>query len=396
MTSEVLQGTLVLPDRLIEGGKVVIDDGTIQAIVENSRGHRPTHDLGDAFIAPGFIDLHVHGIAGVDTMDAARSSLALMAERFAAHGVTSFLPTTMTESIEATVSAVSEVGAYMADADHGSGPRSRVLGVHLEGPWISPQFKGAQNERYIVEPDEQSVHAILAAAAGCLRRVTLAPERPGAEDAIRMLRARGTYISIGHSGATYEEALRAVDLGASHFTHCFNAMTALYHRRPGVVGAALLSRDTFAELIADAIHVHPDVMRLLIQIKGRGRVLLVTDAMAAAERPDGPYVLGGQDVVVRNGDARLADGTLAGSTLVMDQAVRNLVELCHLSVVDAVYMASASPAEAIGLGATKGKIRVGYDADLAILDRMLRPRAIVIAGDLSQLNIPAASVIAPR
>jgi N-acetylglucosamine-6-phosphate deacetylase len=203
---------------------------------------------------------------------------------------------------------------------------------------------------------------------------------PGAGSLIRLLRSEGIDVSIAHSGATYEQALAAVEAGARHVTHCFNAMTGLHHRHPGVAGAAMLVDDLYTELIADGIHIHPAVMRLLIRVKGRERVMLVTDAMSAAELPDGEYCFGGHEVFVRRGEARLADGRLASSTLTMDGAVRCVVRLCETPLTDAVYMASTTPAEAIGLGATKGKLLPGYDADLAVLDTDLQPITTFIGG----------------
>jgi N-acetylglucosamine-6-phosphate deacetylase len=308
-----------------------------------------------------------------------------MARRFAAHGVTGFLPTTMTQSLDVTTRAIREVRRYMErqeeqeEGDQEPEPAARILGLHLEGPWISREFKGAQNERFIVPPTEGSIAAILAEGNGAIKIVTLAPELPGAEQAMQTLRGQGTSISIGHTGATYEQALHAVDLGATHVTHCFNAMTGLHHRRPGVAGAALLCDRLLAELIADGIHVHPDVMRLLIRVKGRERVMLITDSMSATELSDGSYALGGQAVYVRGGRASLQDGTLAGSTLTLDRAVRNVVHLCGVPLHDAVYMASAVPAQAIGLGHRKGQIRPGYDADFTILGTDLQPVRVMIA-----------------
>jgi N-acetylglucosamine-6-phosphate deacetylase len=383
MPTQVLQGTLILSDRLMPAGQVVVEDGIIVDLAEEARGYWPTSDFGDHYIAPGFIDVHVHGIAGVDTMDGSQESLRCMAERLAAHGVTGFLPTTMTESLDITKRAVHHVQEFMTLQTRVTGEApvgARALGIHLEGPWISPRYKGAQNEQHILAPEEGMVRSILETARGAVKIVTLAPELPGADRTIRLLREAGIYVSIGHTGATYTQALEAVHLGATQVTHCFNAMTGLNHRKPGVVGAALLSYELVAELIADGVHVHPDVMRLLIRVKGRDRVMLITDAMSATEFPDGTYALGGQEVFVRDGEARLADGTLAGSTLVLDQAVRNLIRLCPLSLVDVVYMASATPAAAIGLGTHKGKICVGYDADLTILDGTLHPRGVIIGG----------------
>src|SRR5919204_2119298 len=338
MKMQILRGNVILPDRVLPNGLVAIENGIIQSVSEAGAGRQPTKDLGELYIAPGFIDVHTHGIAGADTMDGSQESLSLMARRFAAHGVTGFLATTMTQSLDVTTRAIRAVRRYMErqeeeDQDHE--PAARVLGIHLEGPWISRDFKGAQNERFIVPPTEESVANILAEGKGAVKVVTLAPELPGAEQAMQTLRGQGICISIGHTGATYEQALRAVELGATHVTHCFNGMTGLHHRRPGVAGAALLCNRLLAELIADGIHVHPDVMRLVIQLKGRERVTLITDSMSATELSDGIYALGGQEVYVRAGRASLGDGTLAGSTLTLDQAVRNVVHLCGVPVHDA-------------------------------------------------------------
>lgn len=377
LATQILQGTLVLPDRLVERGQIVVEDGLIQEIVTGDPRYRPTDDAGDGFIAPGFVDLHIHGIAGVDVMDGTRGSLEHMGRRLAAHGVTGFLATTVTESLDVIRRAIAEVRDVMASAQAGG---ARVWGVHLEGPWISREFKGVQNETFIVSPREETVQELIDLGGGAVKRVSLAPEIPEADHLIRLLRNQDIYVSIAHTGATYEQALAAVDLGATHVTHCFNAMTGLHHRHPGVAGAALLSDDLYTELIADGIHIHPAVMRLLIRVKGRERVMLVTDALSAAELADGTYRLGGMEVFVRDGEARLADGRLASSTLTMDQAVRNLVKRLQVPLVDAVYMASTAPAAAMGLGASKGKLRAGYDADLAVLDAGLRPKSTWVEG----------------
>ena len=380
MGTEVLRGNLILPDRVLEGGVVVVADGVIQAVGEDEGRYRVTADYGDGYVAPGFIDIHTHGIAGADTMDATPEALALMAARFAAHGVTAFLPTTMTAGREEILRAVAAVAAYMDAQDHEHPAGARALGLHLEGPWIAEQYKGAQAAAAIVPPTMEMARAVLERANGTLRIVTLAAEIQGADEVIGLLRGAGVAVSLGHSGASYGEALRAVELGASQVTHCYNAMTPLHHREPGLTGAALLLDELTAELIADGVHVHPAAMRLLIRAKGRERVAAITDSMAATELPDGDYALGGQPVLVRRREARLADGTLAGSTLTLDRAVRHLVRLRGVPLHDAVYMATATPAAASGVGARKGRLCPGYDADLALLDRELQPRGVVING----------------
>jgi N-acetylglucosamine-6-phosphate deacetylase len=384
MPTDILQGTLVLTDRLAERGQVVVEDGRIRAIVTGELQYSPTADYGDAYVAPGFIDLHIHGMAGASVMDASRPALKHMARRMAAQGTTTFLPSTVTESLATTRRVIAAVREYMESPAEDC---SQVPGIHLEGPWISPEHKGMQNEAYIMPPDVETAGDLLDLAGGTVLRVSVAPERPGAEALIRMLRARDVFVSIAHTGATYEQAMGAVDLGATQVTHCFNAMTPFRHRAPGAAGAAMLSPDLYAELIADGIHVHPAAMRLLIRSKGRERVMLVTDALSAAELSDGVYELGGKEVFVRDGAARLADGTIASSTLTMDGAVRNIMRLCEVSLVDAIHMASTTPAEAMGWGERKGKLRAGYDADLAVLDRDLRPIATWIGGGVRSQNL---------
>lgn len=377
MVAQVVQGTLVLPDRLVERGQVATEGGAIVEVVTHEPFHRPTHDYGTAYILPGLIDLHVHGIAGADVMDASTDSLAHMARRFAAHGVTGFLATTVTQHLDLTRAAIGAVRDAMDAPTEGG---ARILGIHLEGPFLNPAFKGMQYEAFLLPPDEAVARELLACAPGKVRRMSLAPELPGAGRLLRVLRENGVDASIAHTGATFEEALDAVRRGARHVTHCFNAMTGLHHRAPGVAGAALTVPELYAELVADGIHVHPTVMRLLVAARGRERVMLVTDAMSAADMPDGPYRFGGHDVTVRDGVARLADGTLASSTVTMEGTVRTMVQACGLPLVDAVYMAATTPAAAIGLGERTGRLVAGHDADLAVLDAAFRPLATWVQG----------------
>lgn len=376
MPAHILQGTLVLPDRLVERGQVVIEDGRIAQLATDGR-YQSTDDYGDSYMLPGLIDLHVHGIAGADIMDASVESLDLMARRFTTHGVTGFLASTVTQSLDLTQRVIATVRQYMDAPREG---RAQVLGIHLEGPFLNPRFKGMQNEAYLLLPDEEIARDLFNAGEGRITRVSLAPELPGASELIRLLRAEGIYVSLAHTAATYDEAIAAVALGATQVTHCFNGMVGLHHRQPGMTGAALVCNDLYTELIADGIHVHPAVMSLLIRVKGRDKVMLVTDAMSAADMPDGVYQFGGHDVTVQEGVARMRDGTLASSTLTMEAAVRNVMRLCDVPLVDAVYMASTVPAGAMGLGERKGKLASGHDADIAVLDGRLRPVATWVGG----------------
>ncbi len=382
MVRQVLRGNIVLPDGVLAGGTVVVEDGVIAAVAGDDASYAVTDNLGTCYLAPGLVDLHTHGIAGADTMDATAAAHALMARRYAAHGVTAYLATTMTQSMENTLAAIDAACAFMAAQHAGEESGARVLGLHLEGPWLSREYKGAQNELYLTAPDPAKVQRVVAEGGEAIVVVSLAPELPGADAAIAELRRRGIYVSLAHTAASYDDIGRAVELGATHVTHCFNGMSPLHHRAPGTVGAALLHDELYAELIADGVHVHPAAMRLLLRVKGRGRVMLVTDSMAATELSDGVYDLGGQPVYVRQGQARLEAGSLAGSTLTLDRAVRNMVALCGVPLHDALYMAAAVPATAIGLGGRKGQIHAGYDADLAVLDADLQPVRTLVAGQV--------------
>lgn len=355
----------MLPDRLVRGGQVVVEDGVIAAVLEEA-SYRPTVDRGSAYIAPGYLDLHVHGIAGADVFGG-KEALQHMSDRFAAHGVTGWLSSTVTESIGLLRDATAAARDYMRESHTGA----RILGTHLEGPFLDIEHKGMQNPACIIPPDIGVTHDLIELGEGTVARMSLAPEQVGAEAVVRLLLDQGLYPSVAHTGATYEQVMEAASWGITQVTHCFNAMTPLHHRHPGVVGAAMLDDRLFDELIADGIHIHPAVMRLLIRVKGRERVMLVTDAMDATELPDGEYQLGVQRIFVHDGAARLADGTLASSTLTMDAAVRNLVGMCGASLVDAVYMASTTPADAMGWSDRRGRLAEGLDADLVVLDESL-------------------------
>ena len=378
---KIVRGNLVLPDGIMQDGCLVIKNGVIRDITD-ARNVSPTEDYTGHFIAPGFIDLHIHGIHGLDTMDGSLESIQGMAKSVLRHGVTSFLPTTVTESIENTTRAIEAVRQAMQSSslESDGGKMAHVLGLHLEGPFISRQAKGAQNEAFILPLEDELVRSVLDAGKDIVRIITIAPELAGAGEVIELLKSRGIAVSVGHTAAEYEVADAAMEAGCKRVTHCFNAMTGLHHRKPGVVGAALLRDDVMTELIADGIHVHPAVMKLLYKIKGQRRIMLVTDAIAAADMPEGNnYVLGGQSVSVKDGKATLADGTIAGSVLTMDVAVQNMVFVCGVPIHEAVAMASSSPAESIGVRERKGAIEVGLDADLVVLDSGLRPVATLLS-----------------
>jgi N-acetylglucosamine-6-phosphate deacetylase len=348
-------------------------------------------DARGAFVAPGFIDIHIHGSAGSDTMDATSSALARMAEFVSSHGVTGFLPTVMSSPIEQMLAAT-RAAAQAARTDinpHGecdvrnpSRRGAQVLGVNIEGPFLNAAFKGAQPEQGIVSPNPAILHRILEVGGGHVRVMTIAPEMPGAVDIVKALASQGVLASVGHSGASYDDVKNAIEAGLRHVTHTYNGMRGLHHREPGVVGAALVHGELTCEIIADGIHVHPAAVKLVARAKGPGGTVLMTDAMRASGLPDGHYELGGQHVIVTCGAARLDTGVLAGSTLTMDNAVRNMVKFAGIPVHAAISMASSTPARLIGLAGRKGRIEPEMDADIVLLDaETLQVRATLVMGD---------------
>lgn len=315
-----------------------------------------------AVVLPGFIDPHIHGAGGADAMDGTAAALATISETVAREGTTSFLATTMTESGEAILRALTAV------RDCRETPGARLLGVHLEGPFISETYAGAQPREYIAAPDIDVFDRYQAASGGRIRIVTVAPEVPGADALIRHLAETGVVPSVGHSAAGVADVRRAIACGARSVTHTYNAQSPFRHREIGVAGSALLYDELNCELIADGIHVSPEAIRLLVKNKPRGKMTLITDAMRAKGCPDGVSELGGQTVYVKNGEARLADGTLAGSVLRMNDAVRRMVQVIGLPLTDAVDMATKNTAALLGISDSCGEIACGKRADFTVLD----------------------------
>ncbi|MGO0058558.1 N-acetylglucosamine-6-phosphate deacetylase [Brevibacillus fluminis] len=376
----VYRGSVVETTRVVENGIVVTQGEHILYAGEEGgyaySGDEEIRDYSGQWIIPGLIDIHVHGNAGHDVMDGTREALVAISKSLSSYGITGFLATTMTApfaEIERALNAVVEtVGSPELAAE--------VLGVHLEGPWINPKMKGAQAEENIVHPTEERVDAILRLIGENLRVVTIAPEMPEAMAAIEKLAGQGVICSIGHSDATIEQVNEAVERGASHATHMFNGMRGLHHREPGVVGATLVHDRMTCDIIADFIHVHPNAVELVYRMKGRERLLLISDGMRAVGMPDGTYDLGGQTVHVHKCIARLTDGTLAGSTLTLNRAIGHLVETLHLSMPDAVYMAATAPAVKLGVSERKGSLEAGKDADLVVMAPDYSVRATVVKG----------------
>ena len=375
-------GDLVLPDRILSSASLLIEHTRIAAVEPKARPDVSGADVIDArdcYVLPGFIDVHVHGVDGVDSLDAG-DPIARIASRLPRYGVTAFCPTT----VACSPAALRGVLAHVGRGRSGRPPASaRVLPAHLESNFINPDYRGAQPAECLRAPNavrgssegEFSAHEILdviAAARPDVGIVTLAPELPGGVDLIRDLVRAGHRVSIGHSGATFDEAMAAIDAGARQATHLFNRMAPVTHRAPGIAGAVLAREDVAAELICDGYHVHPAMARVAIASKGAGRLMAITDGTAGSGLTVGSTArLGGRNIRVTEAAAILDDGTLAGSTLTMDRAFKTIVTVFDLSVVDAAVLCSTTPARELGLTGF-GMLAAGAVADLVILDRGFR------------------------
>ena len=331
----------------------------------------------DGVLLPGFIDEHIHGAGGADAMDATEEALNTISEYVAKEGTTAFLATTMTQSEENIKKALKNVANVI---NKGEFKGAEVLGVHLEGPFISPKHVGAQPLEYVVKPSAEKFKEYQDAAEGHIKIVTLAPEEEGGEELITALNAQGVVASIGHTAAKYDDVVKAVGSGAKSVTHTYNAQTGLHHREVGVVGSAMLIDELNCEMICDCIHVSVPAIKLVIKNKPDDKYTLITDAMRAKGMPDGLSELGGQEVFVKNGEARLKDGTLAGSVLKMNVAIKNLVERVGIPFEKAVKFATENPAKNLGVFNERGSIEVGKRADFAVLDENYEVVMTMIGG----------------
>ncbi|MBC7233548.1 MAG: N-acetylglucosamine-6-phosphate deacetylase [Chloroflexi bacterium] len=374
--------TVFTPTEVIERGAVVIsDDGRIAYVGPMEDAPRTDGlrlDLRGRIVVPGFIDVHVHGGNGITfgESDQIAGDLAAYSKWVASAGVTGFLCSISAPHAEALVQMVR---AY-ADALDAGTPGAEALGLHLEGPFLSKEKKGAFNPAWLRQPAMDEAEAVLQAGRGWIRQMTLAPELPGAQEVAALFRAAGVVVSMGHTNADYELASAALRGNFTHVTHTFNAQRGFQHREPGVFGAIMTSDEVTAELIADTVHVHPGAMKMLIRCLGTDRVVLITDAMAGAGLPDGTYELVGHTVIVKEGRATLPDGTLAGSTATLDQCVRNVHQTVGVPLLEAVKMASLNPARAMGFADRLGSIAVGKDASLAVIDKQANVYLTLVKG----------------
>jgi len=363
------------PTTELPNAGILIRDGVIEAI-----GPRPDMTLPSGateisaagqIAIPGFIDVHIHGAGGHDVMEGTGEAMSTVARTLARHGTTSFVATTVTASPDDTCRSVEGIARYITQQFETLQPKAEVLGVHYEGPFINKARRGVHPAEWVQLPSAELLQRFLQAAAGKARILTIAPELLGAVPCIHAAREAGVVVAMGHTDATYEQARAGIAQGARHAVHVYNAMRPFSHRDSGVIGAVLTSPEVTAELIADGIHVEEAAMRLLLQAKGTGCVILISDGLSATGMPDGKYMLGNFEVTVTGGVCRNAEGKLAGSTLTLDRALRNVVGL-GISLPDAVRMLTANPAKLLGIEFKKGALRVGADADIMTLDESLQ------------------------
>ena len=377
MKSYALRGTLVTPFELLGGGQMEVSDGVITYVgPERSYGGEVLDHSGD-LVCPGFIDLHVHGGAGSDTMDADPDALRRLSSYLAAGGVTGFLATTHTAPAEELEAALRRVEA----AQRLQMPGAQLLGAHVEGPFISEEKKGAQDGGSVRQATESELDALYQASGGTIRIMTLAPEAPGALRAVDWLTERGVVAAAGHTDATYGEIIRALDRGVTHMSHFYNGMRGLHHREPGAVGAGLTDGRANLELVADGVHVHPAALRLALLARGPAKLALVSDSVKPAGLPDGEYVVGGRALHVRGRSITLGDGVIAGSGIRLNDAVRVMVEEAGSALTEAVQMASSTPARILKLTPRKGRLEEGADADIAVLDWGYRVLRTIVGGE---------------
>ena len=377
--ARLIDATMDIPAR-----DITVDGAQIQAINDRSEGVQCI-DASDAIVMPGFIEVHTHGGGGFNLHTTHVEEIQSYARWVPAAGVTSFLiavvgtPNALPEAQLRTAVEAIEQGHSASDETV-----SEAIGIHLEGPYINVKKRGAHPPVWLRTPTTEETESILELTKGYLKLITLAPELPGAHEMIRRLVSAGVTVSIGHTDADYEQTLEAIELGARHMTHVFNAMHQLEHRSPGPIAALMQSPEVLGELIADGVHVHPTMMNVLIKLVGPQRTIVITDSLAGAGLPeDQAFEFAGQIARVICGAARLSDGTLSGSVLTLDQALHNMLTMTHVSLSEASAMLSLNPARSAHVSARKGLLKSGYDADLLIYDQSLTLQATICRGKVA-------------
>jgi len=383
MLRAIKAGRLLTPSEQIPKAVVLIDNGVVMASGPAYKtpvpaGARVT-DFPNGVLAPGFVDIHIHGADGHDAMEPTPDALVAIERFLAGHGVTSYCPTTITAPLTLTLSVLGKLADWIESRSTQDEPRAFPVGIHMEGPFLSPAKRGVQPEEYLLEGSIETFQRLWEAARGHIVNMTIAPEVPGAMDVIREASRLGVCMSFGHTNADSNVAQQAISAGARHATHTFNGMRALDHREPGVLGSILTNEHLTAEIIADGVHVHPEIVKLFVRAKGNERTVLVTDAISATGKRDGHYRLGTFEVEVKGSICRSADGRLAGSVLTLDQAVRNVMRFTRCNLKKAVRFATLNPCGVIK-ARHKGTLRPGADADMVVLSPDGQVIHTIIAG----------------
>ena len=371
----ILNGKVILKDQVIDAN-VFVSGSKITEISKRQPEDETVIDAKGRYVSPGFIDVHSHGRGGSDTMYPTFDDINTITTASIKTGVTSILPTTMTMSVEDTYAAIKNVAENIDKVDG-----SKILGVHMEGPFFNKKYKGAQPEEFMIEPTVENYHALTGEYDWAVKKLSLAPEREGCIPLIEYLVKEGVTVSIGHTDAIYDQAVAGINAGATSGTHTYNAMTPLTHRNPGVVGAIMSHDQVYAELILDGIHVSFPAAKVLLKAKGLDKVMLITDSIEASGLPDGQYKLGNQPVYVKDNAARLKDGTLAGSILALNDAVKNAYKNLDLTIYEAVNLASYNPAKNLNL-IDLGEIAVNKTADIIMFDDDIRVDFAMVDGKI--------------
>jgi N-acetylglucosamine-6-phosphate deacetylase len=378
MIKKIIHANIYTPDELLPDHTIEIENGIIRKVypsIQFEESLDSTIDANGMAVTPGLIDVHIHGCMGADTMDATVEALSTMSAFLGKHGVTSFLATTVTNSEKSIKNALTIISYNQMNL-----AASNLLGAHIEGPYINIAYKGAQNPEFFRYPQKQEYKAWI--EIGNVKLITIAPEIEGMDEFIKYCVTHKVELAIGHSSASYEQVIHAADLGVRQATHLFNGMQGLHHREPGTAGGILSDERIFAQIIVDGHHLHPAIVKLIITVKGIDHTILISDAIRATGLSDGKYDLGGQEVTVVDGIARISNGSLAGSTLTLDEAIRNTMNFTGLDFKHVLPMATRVPAEAIHIAHKKGYIRVGYDADLTFFDTSFRVISTLVGGKL--------------
>lgn len=377
---------IVTPFEIVEDNCIEIEGAVISGLLSQTevdiKNYDQVLDCKGDFVAPGFIDIHNHGNSGFDVMDATPEALEHISRFHLKNGVTGFLGTTMSQSPRRIQAAVANIVSFIEHRQETGNLRSKLLGIYLEGPYLSKKRKGAQAEEYLKDPDLAELKSFLKTAKEHLKIVALAPELTGALEMIKYIKSKGIVAAAGHTDGSYDRIVEAVEAGVTDTVHLFNGMKEFHHREPGPAGALLQDHRVTCELVCDGIHLHQAVVDIVVRLKGPGGIVLISDAMRATGLRDGQYELGGQEVLVTDGIARLRDGTLAGSTLTLDRAVYNVMKMAKIPLNEAVRMATYNPAKLIGVSQRKGSVEPGKDADLVVFDENIRIKNVLVDGKI--------------